>query len=68
LLGQAGAWQKESSFGEQATTKGPRRKEAKKLSPFGAGSVDHSPSSRKSFFASFFSKKEDSCLQPNEAR
>jgi hypothetical protein len=52
-------WKEESSFCEQ--------KEAKKLHPFGprghwpsrAGSPDQTTPSPKSFFASFFSKKED---------
>jgi hypothetical protein len=44
--------QEESSFCEQ--------KEAKKLYSFGAGSPDRRAPSDKSFFASFFSKKEDS--------
>jgi hypothetical protein len=47
-------WQEESSFCEQ--------KEAKKLYPFAAGSPRHAAPSPKSFFASFFSKKEDSSL------
>jgi hypothetical protein len=55
-----GKWQEESSFCEQATAKTPRRKEAKKLYPFRAGSPNSRAPSDKSFFASFFSKKEDS--------
>jgi hypothetical protein len=47
----------ESSFFE--------KKEAKKLCPFAAGFIDHRASCEKSFFASFFSKKEDSfCRLP----
>jgi hypothetical protein len=46
------AGRKDSSFCEQ--------KEAKKLHPFGGGSTDSRTPSHKSFFASFFSKKEDS--------
>jgi hypothetical protein len=51
-----GKWQEESSFFG--------KKEAKKLYPFGGGSADCRAPSHKSFFASFFSKKEDSCLLP----
>jgi hypothetical protein len=46
----------ESSFFE--------KKEAKKLYPFGAGSPNRAGPSEKSFFASFFSKKEDSSFLP----
>jgi fructoselysine-6-P-deglycase FrlB-like protein len=49
-----GGRKEESSFCEQ--------KEAKKLYSFGAGSSHHAAPSHKSFFASFFSKKEDSSL------
>jgi hypothetical protein len=52
--------QEESSFCEQATAKGPRRKEAKKSHPLAPGSLAHRVSYEKSFFASFFPKKEDS--------
>jgi hypothetical protein len=62
---EKGKWQEESSFCEQATAKTPRRKEVKKLYPFAAGSPASRAPSPKSFFASFFSKKEgSSCLQP----
>jgi hypothetical protein len=44
--------QEESSFCEQ--------KEAKKLFPFGDVSIHHAAPRHKSFFASFFPKKEDS--------
>jgi hypothetical protein len=44
----------ESSFCEQ--------KEAKKLYPFDGGCLNSTAPCHKSFFASFFSKKEDSCL------
>jgi hypothetical protein len=48
-------WQEESSFFE--------KKEAKKLYPFWAGSLNCLVPSGKSFFASFCSQKEDSsCL------
>jgi hypothetical protein len=61
---RAGKGQEESSFFE--------KKEAKKLYSFGprghAPSRDGFPNSaapsHKSFFASFFSKKEDSCRPP----
>jgi hypothetical protein len=56
MRGGQGKWQEESSFCEQ--------KEAKKLYPFGAGSAHHRAPSPTSFFASFFPKKEDSCLRP----
>jgi hypothetical protein len=59
----AGKWQEESSFCEQATAKWPRRKEAKKLYSFRADPPNHAVPSPKSFFASFFPKKEDSCLE-----
>jgi hypothetical protein len=49
-----GQGKEESSFFE--------KKEAKKLYPFGGGSLAFAALSQKSFFASFFSKKEDSCL------
>jgi hypothetical protein len=45
-----------SSFCEQ--------KEAKKLYPFGAGSTHRRAPCHKSFFASFFPKKEDSFFLP----
>jgi hypothetical protein len=38
------------------------KKEAKKLYSLRAGSSNRAAPSHKSFFASFFSKKEDSCL------
>jgi hypothetical protein len=47
-----GKGKEESSFCEQ--------KEAKKLYPLAAGSLSQRVASDKSFFASFFSKKEDS--------
>jgi hypothetical protein len=64
VRGGQGKRQEESSFCEQ--------KEAKKLYPFGprgrwpsrAGSSRHTAPSLKSFFASFFPKKEDSPLLP----
>jgi hypothetical protein len=49
--------QEEPSFCEQATAKWPRRKEAKKLSPFGAGSTRHAVPYGKKFFCFFFFKK-----------
>jgi hypothetical protein len=55
-VGKQGKWQEESSFFE--------KKEAKKLYRFGAGPINHRVSREKSFFASFFSKKEDSSLLP----
>jgi hypothetical protein len=64
-----GRGQKQSSFCEQATVKWPRGKEAKKLYLLGAGSGDRAGSYEKSFFASFFSKKEDSsCRLPSGLR
>jgi hypothetical protein len=54
---QAGKWQEESSFCEQATAKKPRRKEAKKLYPLAAGSPD-SRLQVKKVFCFFFSKKK----------
>jgi hypothetical protein len=53
---QQGKWQEGSSFCEQ--------KEAKKLHPIGAGSTNHVTPSEKSFFASFFPKKEGSSFLP----
>jgi hypothetical protein len=50
---QEGKWREESSFFE--------KKEAKKLYSLAAGSLAQRVSCEKSFFASFFSKKEDSC-------
>jgi hypothetical protein len=49
---EQGKRQQESSFCEQ--------KEAKKLHPLAACSLAHRVSYERSFFASFFSKKEDS--------
>jgi hypothetical protein len=49
-------WQEESSFFE--------KKEAKKLLSVGAGSIDNDAPNEKSFFASFFPKKEDSSFLP----
>jgi hypothetical protein len=40
------------------------KKEAKKLYPFISGSRNSRMPCEKSFFASFFSKKEDSCFLP----
>jgi hypothetical protein len=54
MMRQRGKWQEESSFFE--------KKEAKKLYSFGAGPPNGRAPSHKSFFASFFSKKEDSSL------
>jgi hypothetical protein len=51
-----GKWQEESSFCEQ--------KEAKKLRPLVAGPIHRRTPCHKSFFASFFSKKEDSSFLP----
>jgi hypothetical protein len=63
LRPEAGKWQKESSFCEQATAKGPRRKQAKKLCPFGAGPPNRTAPWRKSFLLLFF-KKEDPFFLP----
>jgi hypothetical protein len=54
--GKARGRKEDSSFCEQ--------KEAKKLYPFEAGSTGSTAPCEKSFFASFFSKKEDSFFLP----
>jgi hypothetical protein len=54
MMRQEGKGQEESSFCEQ--------KEAKKLYSFGVGSIDQRTPYEESFFAYFFSKKEDSCF------
>jgi hypothetical protein len=64
MMIRAGGRGKRKARGRKEESSFFEKKEAKKLHPLATGSLAHRVSCEKSFFASFFPKKEDSSCLP----